>query len=190
MITAATLDRMSNKLTSYINRYVKLPGNEKKEEMRSLFESIDRLFPNWVVMTCPMMHPTFHYISNNCLSILGFEHTPAGNANITAFFRNVHEADQDDLHSCFAYMHDYLSALDPNEHPEYRCVLHYRFRNKNGQLVYLHDEKIVVKLGDSGNLYFALIRDLSTERKFEGVKLEVFRQKEGLQKISEYRPVS
>lgn len=190
MISSAMLDRISNKVTSYIDRHVKIAGSDHSEEMKSLFDSIDRLFPNLVVMTCPVMHPGFHHISKNCRKILGLEPGGPMNATITTFFRYVHPTDQDDLHNCFNYLHEYLADVDPDLHHEYRAVLHYRFRKSNGQVAYLHDEKAVVKLGDSGNLYFALIRDLNNERKFEGVKLEIFRQEECLEKILEYRPVN
>jgi len=100
---------------------------------------------------------------------------------------HVHEADQQYLYNCVTAMHDQLEALPPEDHHEYRTVLHYRFKKANGQYIYLHDEKAILNLR-GGNLYYSLFRDITNEKVFAGVKAELFRQQQTLVKISEFKP--
>lgn len=190
MINNAELTRLSGKLTSYIDGYVTLAGVEKKEEMTDLFNTIHQLFPYWVIMSCPVMHRDIHYVSKNGAHVFGDSYEEYQlNTSTTKFFEQVHEADQQDLLECFKVMHDQLHNIDPEYHFQYRCIFHYRFRKTNGQYVYLHDEKSVIKL-NGGNFYFALMRDLTPEKKFEGVKLEIFKIDGEHTKILEHKPLN
>lgn len=191
MISNAELTRLSGRLTSYIDRYVTLAGVEKKEEMIGMFNTIHQLFPFWVIMSCPVMHPDIHYVSRNGSYIFGEAYQDNKlNTSTTKFFENVHEADQQDLLECFKLMHDQLQEIEPENHFQYRCIFHYRFRKTSGQYVYLHDEKSVIKLKSGGNFYFALMKDLTPEKKFEGVKLEIFKVDTDQVKILEHKPLN
>lgn len=182
--------RSADRVISYINEYVTVAGAEKREEVLRLFDSMHQLFPHWVMMTCPVMHPNIQYISKNSPHVFGYpKEYLINNNNLAQYFSMVHDADQEDLHSCFSFAHDFLEVIPPEEHEQYRTVYHYRFRKSNGQYIYLHDEKAVLCLGGAGNLYYGLFRDITEERAFSGVKAEVFRQEEGaLKKIKEYKP--
>jgi DNA-binding CsgD family transcriptional regulator len=190
MSSESDFTRMSNKVTAYLDRYVTLAGIEMKEEMTELFDKIHLMFPNWVIMTCPAMHPDIHYISKNSALIFG---TPLEksqlNKNLSAYFSAVHDADKEKLNECLHYMHDLLAAIPPVEHHNYRTAIHYRFRKSNGQYIYLQDEKASLNLGKSGNLYFAIMKDVTAEKKFGGVKIEVFKQEEILEKVDEFFPM-
>lgn len=188
MLTEALLIRMAERVTSYIAKYVKLAGTEKKEEVLDLFDKMYELFPQWTIMTCPVMHPDIFYISKNYAHVFGLNNDYFINKNIERFFDCIHPSDQLDLHNCFSYLHDSLESIPPELHGQYRSVLHYRFKKESGQYIYLHDEKAVLNLGAAGNLYYALIRDISDEQKFSGVKLDMFKQEQSLVKIHEYKP--
>jgi DNA-binding CsgD family transcriptional regulator len=190
MIREATLIRMESRLTTYIQNYVTLAGAEKREEILDLFDKMNLLFPHWVIMTCPVMHPDIHYISKNCRYVFGNNTECIFNRSVTQYFEQVHDADQDDLHSCYNFMHDFLEAVPSELHHQYRGIYHYRFKKENGQYMYLHDEKAVLHLKGSGNLYFALFKDITAEKSFGGVKAEVFKQEHTLKKIAEYKPAA
>jgi len=172
MIRESDLMRMSNRITDYLRPHVVLTGANKWHEMTELFDQIHNFFPGWVIMTCAVMHPDMHYISRNSEQIFGPEHER--NNDLNDFFRQVHDADQEDLHACFANLHEFLEMIPPALHYQYRGILHYRFRKQDGQYIYLHDEKAVLNFPNSGNLYFALLKDVTPEKRFEGVKLEIF----------------
>ena len=188
MIREAVLIRMADKVSEYIQKNVTLAGVEKKEEVLDLFNKMHQLFPYLIIMTCPVMHPDIYYISKNYEQIFGRNNGYIINKSIEKYFTYIHDADQADLHDCFTFLHDYLATLAPEEHCMYRCVYHYRFIKEGGQQVYVLDEKAALNLGGSGNLYYALLRDVTAEKSFSGVKLEIFKQENSLVKITEYKP--
>lgn len=189
MVSEAVLMRSADKVAAYIEKYVTRAGAESREEVLNLFENINQLFPHWVIMTCPFMHPDLHYVSKNAPHVFGYSTDyMIHNSTIEKMFVHVHEADQQDLHDCFSYTHDFLESVPPEKHFAYRIVFHYRFRKSNGQYIYLHDEKATLNLGNAGNLYYVLLRDITAERPFNGVKIELFKHDPGLSKIGEYKP--
>lgn len=191
MIKEAVLLRTADRVTNYIQKYVNRAGTEKREEALELFDNMYQFFPHWVIMTCPMMHPDITYISNNCEHIFGYnKEYMLRNSRIEKFFNNIHPADHEDLLSCFGFVHDLLESVHPEEHVNYRMIFHYRFRRPDGQYMYIYDEKATLNLGGSGNLYYALLRDISGEKAFTGVKVEAFQQGETLEKIKEFKPSS
>ena len=181
---------MAGKMTSYIEQHVSLAGAEKREEVLELFDNMNRLFPHWVIMTCPVMHPEIHYVSKNGPHVLGHENAGLINLSMGNFFNYVHEADKQDLHACFTHVHDFLESIPAGWHCQYRMIFHYRFKKQNGQHIYIQDEKATLNLPGSGNLYYVLIRDITEEKKFSGVKVDLYKQDQLLNKIREYKPVA
>ncbi len=183
------LIRMTNKVNDYIEKYVTLVKADLKEEVLGIFDQMHQFFPYWVAMTCPVMHPDIYYVSKNCQDVFGHGHEyMLANSRPEKFFAHVHPSDRENLLDCYNYMHDYIANVAPGSHHEYRCILHYRFKKRTGQYMYLKDEKSVLNLDGSGNLYYALFLDVSGEKKFNGVKIEVFKQERSMIKIDEYKP--
>lgn len=190
MVEVNALVRMDRKISAYIEKYVNLAVTEKKEEAFFLFDNLNRFFPYWTIMTCPMMHPGFSYVSANCEQTFGYDREfVMNNCRPDKFFTHIHNADQEDLKECFAALHEFMLSIPPEEHYAYRCVFHYRFRKSNGQYMYMHDEKATLNL-KGGNLYYALLRDISDQRVFSGVRAEFFKNEDGLKKIREFKPSS
>ena len=189
MISEAAIYRTADRISTYIQRYVTLAGAEKKDEVLALFEKMNQLFPHWGIMTCPVMHPDIHYISRNSRYIFGESNSYFQlNHDMRKYFSNVHPADQADLYNCFEYVHNQLETIPPEQHYQYRNIFHYRFRRENGQYIYLHDEKAALQLEGGGNLYYALFRDITAERQFNGVRVEFYQQNDTLEKYDEYKP--
>jgi DNA-binding CsgD family transcriptional regulator len=191
MIREATLIRIADRLTAYIQNYVTLAGAEKREEVLDLFDKMHLLFPHWVIMTCPVMHPDIRYVSKNYPYLFGDNNGHIINGDsIAQYFEQVHDADRQDLHSCYDFIHNLIESVPAALHYQYRSIYHYRFKKQNNQYMYLHDEKAVLHLKGSGNLYFALCKDITEEKSFGGVKTEVFKQEHTLKKIAEYKPAA
>jgi DNA-binding CsgD family transcriptional regulator len=104
------------------------------------------------------------------------------------YFAHIHEADQQDVFTCFSELHSLFESILPEDHQRFRAIFHYRFKKANGQYMYLYDEKATIQLRGSGNLYYVLFRDITAERTFNGVKVEVFKQENELCKIKEFKP--
>jgi DNA-binding CsgD family transcriptional regulator len=182
--------RSVDRIAAYIQKYVTRVGAEKREEVFDLFDNMTLLFPQWVIMSCSMMHPDLQFVSKNGPSVFGYDHDYLmACSSAKKMISHVHEADKDDLFKCFSVMHELLEDFLPGDHTSHRFILHYRFRKANGQYMHLHDEKATVNLQGSGNLYYALFRDITNERPFTGVRLEVYHQQElGLVKIKDFKP--
>jgi DNA-binding CsgD family transcriptional regulator len=189
MIGESTLIRAAERVANYLEKYVKTAGIERKEEMIGLFDNMHRLFPHWVIMTCPVMHPDLQYVSGNAVYVFGHHKDELlRNSHIHRYFNHIPESDHEDLYACFMHLHDFLESVPPNEHHAYRAVIEYRFRKSNGQLMLLHDEKAVLSLNGGGNLYYALFRDITHEKIFTGVKIEMFRYDKVMRKVGEFKP--
>jgi DNA-binding CsgD family transcriptional regulator len=188
MINEGMLLRATDRIVSYIEKYVTVASPEKKEEILGLFDNMHKVFPQWAIMTCPIMHPEISYVSQNASHVLGYEHQfLQRNSFLRQFFQYVHEGDQVDLFDCLNFVHDFIESIPAEDHPLYRIGLHYRFRKQDGQFVYLYDEKATLAF-KPGNLYYGLFRDITNERTFTGVKAEVFKQEITVSKIQEYKP--
>lgn len=190
MIKESVLIRAAGRVTYYIENYVDCAGAGQREEVLDLFDKMQLLFPQWAFMTCPMMHPDIRFASRNTPFVFGYSSEYLiNNAGIDKLFNHIHEADQQDLYECFSLVHDQYESIIPEEHHKYRAVFHYRFKKPNGQFMYLYDEKAALHLRGSGNLYYVMFRDITAERPFSGVKLELFRQDQhGLVKIKDFKP--
>lgn len=183
--------RAVDRISSYIQRCVQLVAPERHEEVVELFDSMRMLFPHWGIMACPAMHPELPYISQNMPTILGHDKDLLeSNTTIERLFRFVHPNDQSDLHKSIMYLHEFIESVAPDDHQNYRSVLHYRFRRSDGEYIYLHDEKATLNLHGQGNFYYGLYHNLDKEKKFNGVCLEIFEHKNGMKKIAEYKPSS
>jgi DNA-binding CsgD family transcriptional regulator len=181
--------RSVNKVTSYIEKYVKLAGAEEKEEVLLLFDRMHQLFPGWVLATCPVMHPNIRFMTKNAAAVFGYSNEYLlEHAAPDKYFHLVHDADKEDLFECYSFMNEYLESLSPEEHQEYRSIFHYRMRRPNGQYMYVQDEKATINLNGNGNLYYALLRDISNERTFNGVKMELIKNDPSYFKIKEFKP--
>jgi DNA-binding CsgD family transcriptional regulator len=182
--------RSAEKISAYINKYVTRPGIEKREEVFALFDNMHQFFPQWVISTCPVMHPDIQYMTKNGPLVFGFSNEYLlGNSGLHNHFNHVHDADQQDLYHCMMLMQEHLESIPPEEHHRHRAVFSYRFRKGDGQYMILHDERATLKLGNAGNLYYGLFRDVTAEKKFSGVKVELFMQDPGVVKIMECKPV-
>ena len=193
MVKEAVLTRAADKVTWYIENYVTLMGVEKRDEVLELFDTLHRVFPHWVICTCPVMHPDLHFATVNCQHVFGYPYEfIINNSGVNKYFAFVHEADQEDLFGCFNFMHDFLETVSPEDHARYRAVFYYRFKKADGQFIHLHDEKAALNLRSPGNLYYGLLRDITAEKAFGGVKVELFHldQHHHPVKIKEFKPSS
>jgi DNA-binding CsgD family transcriptional regulator len=193
MVREADLLRASNSIVSYIEKYVTCVTNDNRDEVLKMFDNMHRLFPHWVIATCPIMHRDLKYVSKNVEPVLGYTGDYMfTNSPMDRYFSLIHEADQKDMFECASMSHDIMQSILPEDHYSHRFTYHYRFRKANGQYIYMLDEKAVLNLHGSGNLYYVLLRDITAEKPFNGVKVEIYRQDEDnvTRKINEYKPSS
>ena len=76
----------------------------------------------------------------------------------------------------------------PDEYMKLRFILHYRFRHKHGHYINIHHEKAILPLEDAVPLFYSIIKDVSQQSAFKGVKLEIYHCETTLKKLTEYFP--
>jgi hypothetical protein len=135
MFTEAAQFRIAEKVNAYIRQSVKLAGYTSKEEVLNHFDSLLKLMPRWVIMTCPASHQNIRYISRNTDQILGYSADYLKQCkSLENWFGFVHDADKEELHRCYEFLYKYLDSIPIEMHSQMRCVLHYRFKNKTGSI--------------------------------------------------------
>ena len=96
--------RETDKIINYIEKYVTLVSPERQEEVLALFENMNQFFPQWVVATCPVMHPDIYYASKNIAVLFGYSNDYILKSSaIEKYFRHVHDADQQDRTNVFLF---------------------------------------------------------------------------------------
>jgi DNA-binding CsgD family transcriptional regulator len=184
-----SLVRKAQTIITYLNNHVsKGPGSDVTQVF-SMMRDMQNIFPQWVLLACPVMHPRISFITDNCKNILGFTAEYFSEASAASLiFSRTHDDDLQDLYHCYSFIESFLKETMPYEYPNLRFVLQYRFYHSDGHYITLHDEKAMLLLNESEPLYYSIIKDISQEVVFTGVKLEIFKQDPILKKIAEYNP--
>ena len=181
--------RTAEKIAAYIQKFVTRVGPDKKESVFEMFDTMHTIFPQWVIMSCPMLNPGIQFVSKNAVQVFGLEQGfLSAHCDLNDVFSSIHEADKPEVYDCLHHIHEVLQTMTSEEHTRLRFVFHYRYRKPSGQHIYIHDEKAAVNIGGMGNLYYGLYKDVTTERVFTGVKVELF--DEHYTKLKEYKPGS
>jgi DNA-binding CsgD family transcriptional regulator len=92
------------------------------------------------------------------------------------------------VHACFGYCEDLVMSELSGDFLQVRCVFNYRLQHADGHYLHVHDEKASFRLGNGTTVYFCMMRDISHEKTFTGVKVEVFKLNGSLVKLGEYAP--
>lgn len=186
-----SLLRATRKVMTRLDEQVRANQLAAIEDVLPFINTVQRMFPQWVIQTCVQRHPETRFISENCKDYFGYtaeyllkQHYPL------MLFSHIHEEDVDDLQQCFAYIERLLQERNFEDPAELRFVFHYRIRHKNGNYLYLYDEKASLQVNDTLTLHYSLFRDISMENLFSGVKLEIYVQGDTLHKIATYKPAT
>ncbi|AQG80472.1 helix-turn-helix transcriptional regulator [Spirosoma montaniterrae] len=150
---------------------------------------IERLFPGWVVLHCFNGGHSHRFISGNGAALFGHSNHELNTKKLADLLALVHPDDREPYSRIRQKIDAYAHEIDPAEIHLYRFVVHYRIRRGQGNYFCLHDEKQFY-VNRQGNLEkLVLFRDLSAERPFVRVQLDVYKVHPlGYRKISTYVP--
>jgi DNA-binding CsgD family transcriptional regulator len=158
-------------------------------EIKKSINLVEMLFPNLAIMLCLLHHPGTPYVSSNSKGILGYSPEQLMNLNPDDFFGLIHLEDLPPVKQAYQYLKTFVTNHRECDPEQYRFAIHYRLRQPNGQYIYLQDEKIAIRNPHNRYVFFMLYKDVSQERQFTRVQLEIFRfQQHELVKIMEYVP--
>jgi DNA-binding CsgD family transcriptional regulator len=189
MSTALTIAKQVERIIAYIN-----PSQPQQEDIQQeilyTLQNMQRIFPRWVICTCRFMHKGFFYVSDNCRQMLGFsEDNIAEKMSPEVFFRRVHPADIDHFSHCVNLASGFMQETEQEELHLYRYVFQYRLQHADGRYLHVQDEKAMLRLKNGMALHYFLLRDISQENAFSGVRLTVFKDGMGEKKIMDYNAV-
>lgn len=190
MHSPLTLARKANNIIAYV-----IPGHPEREEVDDeilhTFCNLQRIFPRWVICTCRFMHQGFFYVSDNAPELLGIDPEHLYSAmRIEEYFKRIHPADAEDFSKCLQLIGELYKEEDPEERPKLRFVFNYRLRHADGRYLHVHDEKAMLPLNNNKNLHYMLMRDISQEIPFSGVKMAAYKDGHGDKKILEFNASS
>jgi len=165
-------------------------GNAAQDDVLKALYNMHKLSPTHAVITCPINHRNFFYVSENCESIFGYDarYMAEHFKEVKDYFSQIHAADMSDLKECMELFASFIQDESPADFHKLRAVFHYRFMNAEGRYVYLQDEKATLHTEKNKIIHYSLIRTMPAEIFFSGVKLEIYKDENGLKKILEYKP--
>ena len=182
------LARAGEKIISLVKE---ISGDQELVSMDQVFPFMDvmqRMFPQWVFMICPLHHPESRYISNNCEQVLGYANDYLLKLFPTGIMARAHEDDCQELKECFSFLHDYLENKSMEKDFNLRLVFQFRFKHANGNYILVQDEKASFKLQNGTVIYYSILKDISDESLFKGVTLDIYRQDAKQEKLAGFRP--
>lgn len=182
------LARTSRRIITFLDQRVFEVEPDFNDEIVSTLYSLHRIFPQWLIMTCPVQHSDFFYVSSNCREITGYDPEYLQRSRPEGLIRLIHEADIPHMQACFGYCENLVMNELSGDHLQVRCVFNYRLQHADGHYMHVHDEKATFRLGNGTTVYFCMMRDISQEKTFTGVKVEVFQLNGSLVKLGEYAP--
>ena len=184
-----SLVRKSQTIITYLNHHLLQDGSNDIRYLFTMMKTLQHIFPQWVLLSCPGQHPGVFFITDNCKDILGYTTEELAHVHHPTFLvSRIHEDDVDDMHRCFSFIESFLKETMPYEYTNLRFVLQYRFRHKRGHYMTIHQEQAILPLEDADPLYYSIIKDCGDETVFNGVQLEVYKHDASLKKVAEFYP--
>ena len=151
---------------------------------------MEQLFPGWVVLQCSDDGRSHRFISGNGAALFGFSEEELDCKSLDSFTELIHPDDLEPYKRIRQKIEVFASTSKPADMPLYRFVMQYRVRRGTGTYFYLYDEKQVYMNGRGSMEVLSLFRDISADKPFMRVQLDIFRVNElGYRKLSTYAPL-
>jgi len=184
----SSLSRAGEKIISIVKE---ISGDQELISMEDIFPFMDtmqKIFPQWVFMICPFHHPESRYISSNCEQVVGYSSNDIYDLFPAGLVAYAHEDDQQDIKECFSFLHNYLKENSREKYFDLRLSFQFRLKHKNGNYLLVQDEKSSLKLKNSTCVYYSILKDITEETPFTGVRLDIYKQDSSQEKLAEFRP--
>jgi DNA-binding CsgD family transcriptional regulator len=189
MSTVHSIVNKSARVLSYISQNIQPDQTIDHESLIKVLQSMCRLNPQSVLITCPASHNNFFYISENCTSLFGYNADEMQRTlrHLPSYISQIHDADIDDLHDCINFVQQFIQTECISDPQNLRCYLYYRFLHANGSYIYLQDQKATFAATNQ-TIYYSLLREMDAGAPFQGVKIEIYREGPHFEKLITYKP--
>jgi DNA-binding CsgD family transcriptional regulator len=189
MQTETSIAKKIIRILSYPDHTIQTESNASDDILMALY-NMHKLSPTHAVITCPVKHGHFFYISENCSSVFGYspEYMAEHFKSLSHYLSQIHPADLNQFLDCVNYFESFMRTESVEEYHKLRATFHYRFTNAQGRHIYLQDEKASLITAGGKTIHYSLVRNISDEILFTGVKIEVFSLEKGIRKLGEHKP--
>lgn len=128
---------------------------------------MERVFSDVVVVVCA--RDRVSYVSANCSDIIGYNADYFRSLNLEETLALLHEDDVKGFRNCI----DKMTKVTSRQYDSYKYLLLYRIRNPQGGFHLIEDEKIAVGTTPGKFIFITLLRNVSREKIYSGVKLTI-----------------
>jgi DNA-binding CsgD family transcriptional regulator len=190
MATGTSIANQVIRILTYVDETMESKSDPSQDDILMALYNIHRLSPSYAVITCPVQHGHFFYISENCQSIFGYSAEYMGEhfRALPRYFSQIHPADIHDVQDCMDYLKSFILEESPEEFHKLRVIFHYRFMNADGNYIYLHDEKASLVTTEGRKIHYSLVRNAGDGSLFTGTKIEMYKLGIAMEKLGEYKP--
>lgn len=190
MNTGTSIANQIMRVLSYIEDVMQPETDILDDEILPALYNVHKFSPSYAVITCPVQHPEFFYISENCQSIFGCDPEEMAQTlkSLAKFISQFHPDDLDDFKKCVEHLNEFMKDQSPEDYHILRAVFHYRFKSGDGKYMYLKDEKATLITSAGRIVHYSLICKMPDDVLFTGVKMEIYKLENGMQKLGEYKP--
>jgi DNA-binding CsgD family transcriptional regulator len=192
MITGTSVANQAIRILTFLDDSMEAKSGSSQDDILMALYNIHKLSPAYAVITCPVQHGHFFYISENCKSVFGYSAEYMGEhfRVLQRYYSQIHPSDLHDVQNCMDYLKSFLQEESPGDYHKLRVIFHYRFLDPEGRYVYLKDEKAALVTALGKNIHYSLVRKTGDDVQFTGVKIELFKQDTCMEKIGEYKPLA
>ncbi len=169
---------------------VTLPLGEMAVDSLSL-SLLEAFFPSWTVLLCDRKNHRIRYASHNSLYTLGYPAEKLHKRLLHDLFRYAHQEDAEAVQRVSQKMEEWTKPLEEEKRHQYRYVINFRWQKPDRSYAHIHWEKIMLPGTWEQQLYFVLLHDISHEKPFNRVQLEIYTLKQGeYRRVNSYVPLA
>jgi len=169
---------------------ITLPTSEVPIDSLSL-SVLEAFFPSWIVLLCDQKYNRIRYVSNNSLYALGYPAEKLYKRFLYDLFQYTHPEDVEAVHRVCQKMEEWTKPLEKDRMHQYRYVINFRLQKPDNTYAHIHWEKIILPDTWGKHLYFILLQDISKEKPFTRVQLEIYQLKQGeYRRVNTYVPLT
>jgi DNA-binding CsgD family transcriptional regulator len=145
---------------------------------------MERVLTDVVVVVCG--HDRVHYVSANCVDIIGYESTFFKSLTLDETVGLLYPEDIKGFKSCVEKM----LTVQTERYDDYKFIFYYRMKNPKTRFCKIMDEKIAIETSPGKYVFLTLLRNIS-QNASSGVKLQVQKKlKNKFVTIDEFVPLS
>lgn len=184
-----TIAKKTAGILTFVNDNVRADENMQDDIFQALY-MVHKLFPQCTIVSCPVTHTDFFYISENSKSLFGYDatHMMVTHSILEKYLAELHESDIQDFHECINYIGSFFKEECLEDLHKFRCIFYYRFRHATGRYIYMQDQKATLVTANNRIIHYSLLREMDRDSIFSGVKVEIYRERPVFEKIAEYKP--